>query len=173
VTGRCCYVDAKRRRPLLAGRERVGLLDARAKRCAGADRRDDGWAGCSADGTTGRRGTGRPGRLSRALAMASEQHIERRGVGEREEEGELTSAARTTTATTGLGNHCRSPSGSGSRCHRLGNHRHYSGSRNLRHRASRSWSCDHRLGVHRRARSGAIAVVARGVANESGWSVKN
>jgi hypothetical protein len=68
---------------------------------------------------------------------------------------------------------CRSPSGSGSRRHRPGNRRHYSGSRNLRHHASRSWSCDHRLGVHRRARSGATAVVARGVANESGWSVKN
>jgi hypothetical protein len=63
------------------------------------------------------------------------------------------------------GPRCRSPSGSGSR--------HYSGSRNLHHRASRSWSCGHRLGVHRRARSGATAVVARGVANESGWSVKS
>jgi hypothetical protein len=71
------------------------------------------------------------------------------------------------------GHHCRSPSGSGSRRHRPGNRRHYSGSRNLRHRALRSWSCDHRLGVHRRARSGATVVVARGVANESGWSVKN
>ena len=72
------------------------------------------------------------------------------------------------------GPRCRSPSGSGSRRHRPGNRRHYSGSRNLRHRASRSWSCGHRLGVHhRRARSGATAVVARGVANESGWSVKN
>jgi hypothetical protein len=71
------------------------------------------------------------------------------------------------------GSRCRSPSGSGSRRHRPGNRRHYSGSRNLRHRASRSWSCGHRLGVHRRARSGATAVVARGVANESRWSVKN
>jgi hypothetical protein len=71
------------------------------------------------------------------------------------------------------GTRCRSPSGSGSRRHRPGNHRHYSGTRNLRHRASRSWSCGHRLGVYRRARSGATAVVARGVANESGWSVKN
>jgi hypothetical protein len=71
------------------------------------------------------------------------------------------------------GSRCRSPSGSGSRCHRPGNHHHYSGSRNLRHRASRSWSCGHRLGAHRRARSGATTVVARGVANESGWSVKN
>jgi hypothetical protein len=35
------------------------------------------------------------------------------------------------------GPRCRSPSGSGNR-------RHYSGSRNLRHRASRSWSCGHR-----------------------------
>jgi hypothetical protein len=43
--GRCCYVDARRRRPLLAGRERAGLLDARAERCAGADRRNDGWPG--------------------------------------------------------------------------------------------------------------------------------
>jgi hypothetical protein len=64
------------------------------------------------------------------------------------------------------GPRCRSPSGSGS-------HRHYSESRNLCHRASRSWSCGHRLGVHRRARSGTTAVVTRGVANESGWSVKN
>jgi hypothetical protein len=71
------------------------------------------------------------------------------------------------------GPRCRSPSGSGSRRHRPGSHRHYSGSRNLRHRASRSWSCGHRLGIHRRACSGATAVVARGVANESGWSVKN
>jgi hypothetical protein len=67
------------------------------------------------------------------------------------------------------GPRCRSPSGSGSRRYRPGNRRHYSGSRNLRHRASRSWNCGHRLGVHRRARSGATAVVA----NESGWSVKN
>lgn len=59
------------------------------------------------------------------------------------------------------GPRCRSPSGSGSRRHRPGNRRHYSGSRNLRHRASRSWSCGHRLGVHHRARSGATAVVAR------------
>jgi hypothetical protein len=35
--------------------------------------------------------------------MASEQHIERRGVGEREEEGELISVARTTTAAAGRG----------------------------------------------------------------------
>jgi hypothetical protein len=63
---------------------------------------------------------------------------------------------------------CRSPSGSGRRHHRPGNRRHYSGSRNLRHRVSRSWSCGHLLGVHRRARSGATAVV-----NESEWSVKN
>jgi hypothetical protein len=67
----------------------------------------------------------------------------------------------------------RSPSGSGSRRHRPRNHRHYSGSRNLRHRALRSWSCGHRLEVHRRARSRATAVVACGIANESGWSVKN
>jgi hypothetical protein len=71
------------------------------------------------------------------------------------------------------GPRCRSPSGSGSRRHRPGNRRHYCGSRNLRHHASRSWSCGHRLGVHRHACSGATAVVARGVANESGWSVKN
>jgi hypothetical protein len=63
------------------------------------------------------------------------------------------------------GHCCRSPSGSGSRRHRPGNRRHYSGSRNLCHRASRSWSCGHRLGVHRRTRSGATVVVARGVAN--------
>jgi hypothetical protein len=36
--GRCCYIDARRQRPLLAERERAGLLDARAERCAGADR---------------------------------------------------------------------------------------------------------------------------------------
>jgi hypothetical protein len=65
----------------------------------------------------------------------------------------------------------RSPSGSGSRRHGPRNRRHYSGSRNLCHRVSRSWSCGHRLGVHRRARSGATAIVARGVANELGWSV--
>jgi hypothetical protein len=63
------------------------------------------------------------------------------------------------------GPYCRSASGSGSRRYRPGNRRHYFGSRNLRHRASRSWSCGHRLGVHRRARSGATAVFARGVAN--------
>ena len=68
---------------------------------------------------------------------------------------------------------CRSPSGSGSRRHRPGNHRHYSGSRNLRHRASRSWSCGHGLGVHRRACSGATAIVARDVANKSRWDIKN
>jgi hypothetical protein len=68
---------------------------------------------------------------------------------------------------------CRPPSGSGSHRHQPGNRRHYSGSRNLRHRASRSWSCGHQLGVRRRARSGETAVVARGVANESGWSIKN
>jgi hypothetical protein len=71
------------------------------------------------------------------------------------------------------GPRCRSPSGSGSRRHRPGIRRHYSGSRNLHHRASRSWSCGHRMGVHRRARSGATAVIARGVVNKSGWSVKN
>jgi hypothetical protein len=71
------------------------------------------------------------------------------------------------------GHCCRSPSGSRSRRHRPGNRRHYFGSRNLRHRASRSWSCGHRLGVHRRACSGATAIVARGVANESVWSVRN
>jgi hypothetical protein len=70
------------------------------------------------------------------------------------------------------GPRCRSPSGSGSCRHRNGNRRHYSRSRNLCHRASRSWSCGHRLGVHRRARSRATTVIARGVDNESGWSVK-
>jgi hypothetical protein len=70
------------------------------------------------------------------------------------------------------GPRCRSPSGSGSRHHRPGNRRHYFGSRNLHHCVSRSWSRDHRLEVHRRARSGATAIVACGVANESGWSVK-
>jgi hypothetical protein len=45
------------------------------------------------------------------------------------------------------GSRYRSPSGSGSHRHRPGNRRHYSESRNLRHRASRSWSCGHQLGV--------------------------
>jgi hypothetical protein len=71
------------------------------------------------------------------------------------------------------GPRCRSPSGSGSHRHRPRNRRHYSGSRNLRHRASRSWSRGHQLGVHHHTCSGATAVVARGVANESGWNVKN
>ena len=71
------------------------------------------------------------------------------------------------------GPRCRSPSRSRSHRQRPGNRHHYSGSRNLHHRASRSWSCGHRLGVHRRARSGATAVVSRVVANESGWSLKN
>jgi hypothetical protein len=76
-------------------------------------------------------------------------------------------------ASSGPRGRRRLPSGSGSCRNRPGNHHHYSRSRNLRHRASRSWSCGHRLGVHRRACSGATVVVARGVANESGWSVKN
>jgi hypothetical protein len=42
------------------------------------------------------------------------------------------------------GSCCRSPSGSGSRHRRPGNHHHYSGSRNRRHRASRSGSRGHR-----------------------------
>jgi hypothetical protein len=71
------------------------------------------------------------------------------------------------------GPRCRSPSGSGSRRHRPGNRRHYSKLRNLCNRTSRSWSCDHRLGVHRHGHSRATTVVARGVTNESGWSVKN
>jgi hypothetical protein len=71
------------------------------------------------------------------------------------------------------GPRCRSPFGSGSRRHRPVNRRHFSGSRNLRHRASRPWCCGQRLGIHRRTRSGATGVVARGIANESGWSLKN
>jgi hypothetical protein len=72
--------------------------------------------------------------------------------------------------------HCRrSPSRSGSRCRRPGNRRLYSGSRNRRHRMSRSGSRGHRShwpGVHRCARYRATSVVARAVANESGWGVK-
>jgi hypothetical protein len=67
--------------------------------------------------------------------------------------------------------HCRrSPSRSESRYHRL-----YSGSRNRRHRTSRSGSRDHRShwpGVHCCARYRATTVVARVVANESGWGMK-
>jgi hypothetical protein len=72
--------------------------------------------------------------------------------------------------------HCRcSPSRSGSHCRRPGNRRLYSGSRNRRHRTSRSGSRGHHShwpGVHRCARYRATAVVARAVANESGWGVK-
>jgi hypothetical protein len=72
--------------------------------------------------------------------------------------------------------HCRrSPSRSGSRCGRPGNRRLYSGSRNRRHHTSRSGSRDHRShwsGVHRCARYRTTAVVARVVANKSGWGVK-
>ena len=63
------------------------------------------------------------------------------------------------------GPRCRSPSGSGNR-------RNYSRSRNRRHRASRSGSCGYWLGSTV-AHSRATAVVARVVANESVWSVKN
>jgi hypothetical protein len=42
---RGCYVDARRRRLLLARRERAGLLAEKAERCAEDDRRDDGWPG--------------------------------------------------------------------------------------------------------------------------------
>jgi hypothetical protein len=73
--------------------------------------------------------------------------------------------------------HCRrSPSGSGSHSRRPRNRRLYSGPRNRRHRMSMSGSRGHHshwLGVHRRARYRATAVVARAVANESGWGVKN
>jgi hypothetical protein len=61
---------------------------------------------------------------------------------------------------------CRSFSG-------LGGRRHYSGSRNRRHRSSRSGSRGHRLGFHRRAHFRATAVVAGAVANKSVWSVKS
>jgi hypothetical protein len=73
------------------------------------------------------------------------------------------------------GPRCRLPSGSGSHHHRPGNRHHYSGSRNRHHRASRSGSRDHRshrVGVHRRARFRATAIITRVVANESGWGVK-
>jgi hypothetical protein len=86
--------------------------------------------------------------------------------------------------------HCRrSPSGSGSRRRRPGNRRLYSGSKNRRHRTSRSGSrghrshrtsrsgsCDHRSHwprVHRRACYRATAVVERTIANEWGWGVEN
>jgi hypothetical protein len=81
--------------------------------------------------------------------------------------------------------HCRrSPSGSGSRRRRPGNRRLYSGSKNRCHRTSRSGShCTSRSGsrghrshwlmLHHRASYRATAVVARAVANESGWGVKN
>jgi hypothetical protein len=73
--------------------------------------------------------------------------------------------------------HCRHlPSRSGSRRRRPGNRRLYSGSKNRRHHTSRSGSRGHRShwpGVHRHARYQATAVVARAVANESGWGVKN
>jgi hypothetical protein len=71
--------------------------------------------------------------------------------------------------------HCRrSPSRSGSRCRRPGNCRLYSGSRNRRHRTSRSGSQGHRSHWpgSTAARYRATAVVARTVANESGWGVK-
>jgi hypothetical protein len=73
------------------------------------------------------------------------------------------------------GHCCRSPSRSRSRCRRPGNRRLYSGSRNRGHRTSRSGSRGHRShwpGVHRCARYRATAVVARAVANESGWGMK-
>jgi hypothetical protein len=61
--------------------------------------------------------------------------------------------------------HCRrSPSRSGSPCRRSGNRRLYSGSRNYRHRTSRSGIRSHRshwTGLHRCARYRATAVVAR------------
>jgi hypothetical protein len=73
--------------------------------------------------------------------------------------------------------HCRrSPSGSGRHRCRPVNRRLYSGSRNRRHRTSRSGSRGHRShwpGDHHRARYRATAIVARAVANESGWGVKN
>jgi hypothetical protein len=72
--------------------------------------------------------------------------------------------------------HCRrSPSRSGSCCRWHGNRRLYSGSRNRRHRTSRSGCRGHHShwpGVHRCARYRATAVVARSVANESGWDGK-
>jgi hypothetical protein len=67
------------------------------------------------------------------------------------------------------------PSRSGSRYRRPGNHRLYSGSRNHRQGTSRSGSHGHRSHwqvVHRYARYRATAVVARAVANESGWGLK-
>jgi hypothetical protein len=64
--------------------------------------------------------------------------------------------------------------------YRFGNRRHYSGSRNCRHRASELGSrgnSTHRPRVRRRTRSRATATVARSwvgaIANESGWGVKN
>jgi hypothetical protein len=101
--GRGCYVGARRRRLLLARRERAGLLAAKAERRAEADRRDD----C---GPTGWRRTWRPGRLSRTPAMASE----RRGSERWRERKEETSSPRLLTSATAV-----SPAGRG-RCRRGG-----------------------------------------------------
>jgi hypothetical protein len=62
----------------------------------------------------------------------------------------------------------RLPSRSGSHCHRSGNRRYYFGSKNRRHHVTRSGSRG-----QRRTRSRTTAVVARVVANELGWSMKN
>jgi hypothetical protein len=79
-----------------------------------------------------------------------------------------------------IGARRRSPSKSGSCSHRPRNHRHYSGSRNHRHRVSGLGSRgnnSHRPGVRRRARSRATAAVARvlvsAVTNELRWGMKN
>jgi hypothetical protein len=100
--------------------------------------------------------------------------------------GTAASGSRGRRRLPAQGHYRRSPSGSRSRRRRPGNHRLYSGSKNRRHRTSRSGSRGHRTsrsgshghrsqwpGVHHRARYRAIAVVARAVATESGWGVKN
>jgi hypothetical protein len=98
--GRCCYVDARGRRPLLAERERAGLLDARTERCAGANRRDDDWAGVldrRNDGTekNGASGSAQPSSSHGELAVRREK-----SGGERKE---ASSPRRRGTPATGRG----------------------------------------------------------------------
>jgi hypothetical protein len=91
--GRDCYVGARRRRLLLARRERAGLLAAKAERHAEADRRDD----C---GPTGWRRTWASGSAqlnpSHGERAASKQAVERE-----ERRNELTSATAVSLAGRG------------------------------------------------------------------------
>jgi hypothetical protein len=114
-------------------------------------------------------------RTSRLVCRRRYSHIEGRrllaGLG-----SAVASGPRRRRRLPAQGHCCRSPSGSGSGRRRPGNRCLYSGSRNRRHRTSRSGSRDHSShwpGVHRRALYQATASVARAVANESGWGVKN